>query len=102
MEVLPIIKKTIDLDLTIVIDNDYDAASYQSTLYSLVTTTLNEYTVSDDFYLSDLIHAIKNAYDDIVVNIVITKGSDVEIENNELIRAGEINLNCVILRDWRS
>lgn len=101
VEVLPILKKEIDLSLTIVINNDYDEQTYKTVLQNLVIATLNEYTVSNDFYLSDIIHIIKNAYDEIVVNITVSKGKDVNVENNELVRAGKVNIKCIKLSNWR-
>lgn len=101
VEVLPIIKKAIDIELVVVIDDNYDASSYTGMLHTLVTSELNNYLVSENLYMSNLIHAIKNVYDDVVINIVIRKGADTIIEKNELIRAGEIQVTCVNLRDWR-
>lgn len=102
VEVLPIVKKAIDLDLKIMLDNDYDTDTYETLLKTLIESNLSEYTVSKNFYTSDLIHTIKAAYDDIIVNIVIQVGGDLQIAENELIRPGEITVECIHVKDWRS
>lgn len=102
VEVLAITKHTISLDLTVVLENDYATDSYYTMIYSLITTNLNDYVVSESFYMSDLIHAIMNVYDDMIVNIIVNSGKDETVEANELVRAGDIKVTCVNLRDWRS
>lgn len=101
VEVLNVIKKLVDLTLTIVISNDYSEETYYAMLQTLITTTLNDYSVSESFYMADLIHAIKNVYDDIVINVVIKEGKDVTVEPNELIRCGELTLTVVNIRNWK-
>lgn len=102
VEVLPIVKKPIDMSLSVMIGNDYDTETYDSLIQSLLVSTLNGYSVANNLYISDIIHTIKSAYEEIVINIVVDKGEDTIIGDNELVRPGEITVNCVNLKDWRS
>lgn len=103
VEVLPIVKRTFDISITIMLHNDYSTETYEELIGALVTQYLNEYTVASNFYVADIIHAIKDAYEDIVINI--TMGEEVEdtvIAQNELLRAGEVKITCINMKDWRS
>ena len=102
VEVLPIVKRPVDLSLRIMIGNDYDTETYNDLLYSLIVTHLNEYSVANNLYISDIIHTIKSAYEDIVINIQVLVGEDTQIGENELVRPGEITISCVKMKDWRS
>lgn len=102
VQVLPIVKHPVDVDVMIMIDNAYDPAIYNGVLKDLIDRMLNEHTVAEPFYTANMIHAIKDAYEDIVVNILIQKGADVEVADNELIRAGNVTVRCVTVHDWRT
>lgn len=102
VEVLPIVRKTIDLTLKVMIGNEYDTTTYNDLIYSLVVRTMNDYTVAENFYLADIIHAIKSAYEDEVVNIVVVLGQDTQMQDNELVRPGTVLINCVNTKDWRN
>lgn len=102
VEVLPIVKRPIDLTLNVMIGNDYDTDTYNELLYSLVTSRMNEYSVADNFYISDIIYVVKSAYEDVVINISVGIGEDVILSENELIRPGTVTINCVKAKDWRS
>lgn len=102
IEVLPVVKKDIDLDLTIVIADDYDVNNYSTLMKTLVVSFLNDYTVSNSLYISDVVYQLKNVYDDLIINIVTEGISDVMVSENEVIRAGEINVTCVNISNWRS
>lgn len=100
VEVLPIVKKSIDLSVTIILDNDYDPDTYASLITNLIENHLNSYSVASHLYISDLIHIIKSAYDNAVINILFNNFNDVIVNNNELIRPGSITTKCVNLKDW--
>lgn len=102
VEVLPIVKKPIDITLRIMIGNDYDTDTYQELIYALVVNYMNEYSVANNFYTADIIHSIKSAYEDIVINISVVTGEDTQIGENELVRPGKVIINCVKMKDWRS
>lgn len=100
VQVLPIVKRPIDVSIMVMIGNAYDTQLYDELIKELVDRMLNEHSVSEPFYAANMIHTIMDAYDDIVVNIRILKGSDVEVEDNEIIRAGAVDVHCVTVRDW--
>lgn len=102
VEVLPIVKRPIDLSLKIMIGNDYDTNTYKELIYALVTSFMNEYSVANNFYMADIIHSIKSAYEDIVVNITVLIGEDTQIGENELVRPGNVTITCINMKDWRS
>lgn len=102
VEVLPIVKRPINVSLKAMIANGYDTEIYQELLYSLVTRYMGEYSVANNFYVADIIHAVKSAYEDIVINIVILVGEDTQIGENELVRPGTVTISCVNMKDWRS
>lgn len=102
VEVLPIVKRPFDVSIRVMIANEYDTETYKELIYTLVIQHLNEYAVSDAFYAANLIHAVKSAYEDIVININMVVGEDTQIAENELIRPGEVIVTCVNMKDWRS
>ena len=102
VEVLPIVKKPIDISLDVLISNDYDAETYNKLLKDLVVKYMSEYSVANNLYMSDIIHTIKSAYEDVVVNITVSKGGDVSVGDNELVKPGDINISCINIKDWRS
>lgn len=102
VEVLPIVKHPIDVSLKIMIGDDYDTNTYKELIYALVSSYMNEYSVANNFYTADIIHSIKSAYEDIVINISVLVGEDTQIGENELVRPGEVTITCVNMKDWRS
>lgn len=102
VEVLPTVKKPLDLSLRIMIGNEYDTNTYNELFYSLLIKFMNEYSVSTNFYTSDVIHALKSAYEEIIINITVLVGEDTQVGENELIRPGNISVTCINMKDWRS
>lgn len=102
VEVLPIVKKPMDLSLRVMISNEYDTDTYNTLISGLVERNLNEYSVSTNLYMSDIIHMIKSAFEDVVINITILVGEDTIVGENELVRPGQITVTCVNMKDWRS
>lgn len=100
VQVLPIIKHPVDVSVMVMINNEYDPQLYDTLVKELIDRMLNEHTVSEPFYTANMIHAIKDAYEEVVVNIKIVQGVDVEVENNEIVRAGTVDVHCVTVRDW--
>lgn len=101
VEVLPIVKNIMDLDLTIIFKDDAATEVYATKLQTLLTNYLNSFSVSKNLYMSDMIATIMEGYKDVIVNIVINKGSDTELQNNELIVAGTVKVTGVHASDWR-
>lgn len=101
IEVLPIVKTEVDLSLKIMLGNDYPTSTYNDLILNLVEDVMNQYTVAKSFYTTDIIHAIMTAYDDAVVNIVVVSGGDVTIQENALVRPGNVEINCINFKDWK-
>lgn len=101
VEVLPIIKKAIDVKVEIVIENDYNPEVYANNLKNILVGKMNEYTVGNDFYVADVIHMMKSAYDEII-NVKVVGGKDIILQKNELIRPGIIEVTCIKFQDWRA
>ena len=102
VEVLPIVKTPIDVSLRVMIDDQYYTDTYDELIKTLVTNNLDEYTVANDFYTADLIHVIKTAYEEVVMNVQFIGGGDTQIAENALVRAGSVEVTCVNKKDWRS
>lgn len=101
VEVLPVIKKPANLSLKIMIKDDYDTEVYKNIIYTLINRHLNEYSVADNLYISDIMYYIKSSYDEVVINVVVESGEDIVVNNNEIIKAGDISISCINKRDWR-
>lgn len=102
VEVLPIVKVPTDITLNVVFKDSTDVSTYTSNLENLVTNFLNNFQVADNLYLSNLIATIMEGYKDVVVNIEITNGADTQLQNNELIVAGDVEVTGECLSDWRN
>lgn len=102
VKVLPVIKHTIDIDdLIVVIKDDIEIGSVIDSINLLITSYLNSYTVSKDFYVSDIITLIMNNYGNLVVTIDIGNLSNIRILDNELVVAGNIDVKFARIADWR-
>lgn len=102
VDVLPIVKRPTNLSIELVIDNDYDVEVYKELIKNQLRRFLNEFTVSKDLFLSDIIHSLKLSFEDIIINVNVKNFKDILIGDNELIRAGEITVDCINLKNWRN
>lgn len=100
VQTLSIVKKTVNVSVMVMINNGYDPQMYNALIKELIDRMLSEHVVAEPFYTANMIHAIKDAYEDVVVNIVIREGADTEVRGNEIIRPGDIDVHCVTVRDW--
>lgn len=101
VEVLPIVKVPIDQTLKIMISDDYDVETYNALIYGALTSFLNDYTVGTDFHIADILTFIKSSYEDAVINVLPSSYEDKTLQKNQLVRAGNIVVNCVHQKDWR-
>lgn len=101
VEVLPIIKNIVNLNLTIIFKDDAAIGVYSNKLQALLTNYLNSFSVSKNLYMSEMIATIMEGYKDVIVNIIIHEGSDTHLQNNELIVAGNVKVTGVHTSDWR-
>ena len=102
VKVLPIVKHPVDLtNITLVVKDDVEMSSVVDSINLLLTNFLNNYTVSSDFFVSDVITTIMNSYSSIVVTIDLGDLDNIKILDNELVVAGEVDIKYTRLSDWR-
>ena len=101
VEILPIVTVKIDQTINVMIGNDYDAEVYTELIDAMVTKFLNEYTVGYSYHVSDVITFVKSSYEDAVINVVMPNAKDIEIQKNQLIRAGDVIVTCTNQKNWR-
>ena len=101
VEVLPVVKVETNISLNLILK---DSADMDDTVYgveNLVINFLNNFQVSENLYLSNLLSLITTSYKDVIVNIEILDGYDTNLQNNELIKAGIVTVTGEYLGDWR-
>lgn len=101
VEVLPIVKINLDVNLRIMLADEYDTDIYEDAISNIITNYLNDYTVGTHFYLADIITFIKSSYQDAVINVLPVGLTDIELQSNQLIRPGTITITCVNKSAWR-
>ena len=102
VKVLPIVKHPIDLtDLTLIVKDNSEIESIIESINLMLTNYLNNYSVSTDFYLSDIITLIMKNYNNIIVTLDVGNIENAKILDNELVVAGEVSIKYKYLSDWR-
>lgn len=101
VKVLPVVKHPVNLDIMLVVKNDIEMTGNIEAITNLLKDFLNSYTVSNDFYVSDIITLLMNNYKSIIVTIDIGDLENEKILSNELVVAGEVNVSYSYLSDWR-
>ena len=84
VEVLPIVKVTINQDIQVMIEDEYDTETYSGLIKNIVVAFLNDYTVGTNYHIADIVHAIKSSYEDVVINVVVPNSKDMELQKNQL------------------
>ncbi len=102
IEVFPITKVYVSLNLKVMVNDDVDLEDAEALMKTSVTKFVNNSVVSTNFYLADVIHLIKSTFENLVINITTLEGSDVSIKLNEIVRLGQLEIQCVHKEDWRS
>ena len=82
------------------IENDYDTEVYSNLIRTALITFFNDYTVGTNYRISDVLTFIKSSYEDVVINVIPNSYSDITLQKNQLIRAGNIEVTCVNQKDW--
>ena len=100
VDVLAVIKKSIDMNILIIVHDDADAQMYASILEDTVTKYLDSFQVAKNLYLSELIRYTKNLYDDVIVSMKLEQQDDIFANQRELIRAGKINVTIIHSKTW--
>lgn len=100
IDVLPIIKVSIDQNIRVMINDNYDTEQYANLIKIVVTNFLNDYTVGNSYYESDVIHFIRASYEDVVLNVSVISGQDITLDMNQIVRAGNITITCINKKNW--
>lgn len=101
VKVLPVVKHPIDLSIRLIVKDDIEMSGNLSAIETLLTDYLNSYTVSNDFYASDIITLLMTNYRSIIVTLDIGDLENEKVLDNELVVAGEVNVEFSYLSDWR-
>lgn len=90
--VLPVVKKSIDLNVTVRLRSGFDPDHYSTVIENSITSFLNSYRVSTSLIYAELIKYIMMIDEDAIVNANVDLSEDVEVEKNGLIHAGVITV----------
>ena len=101
VEVLPIVKVDINATILVMLEDDYDTAEYNTVIKNSVVNFLNDYTVGSSFHVADVIHFIRSSYEDVVINVTLPDVKDIELQNRQLVRPGNLTVNCINQKNWR-
>ena len=101
VEVLPVVKVETNITLNLIIKDTADLDDTIHGVENLVIDFLNNFQVSKNLYMSNLLSIITAAYKSVIVNIEVTNGNDTNLQNNELIKAGVVIVTGEYLGDWR-
>lgn len=101
VEVLPVVKREVNVNLNVILKESTDLDGTIYGIESLVRDYLNNFQVSENLYLSNLLFVITSSYKDVIINIEILDGYDTDLQNNELVKAGDITITGEYLSDWR-
>ncbi|WNM50367.1 baseplate wedge subunit [Staphylococcus phage Alsa_1] len=97
LTVRPVQKQIVDLDIDVTLSDIYkQSETLQVHIENVVRAYLNAFNVSQDLIISDLIQIIMNIDDYLIYDCSITNISgNIDIQANEILRAGNINVNFV-------
>lgn len=101
VKVLPIVKHKINLDITAVLYDSVDKDTMKESIQNSLISYLNTYTVSQDFFVADIITTLMSSYKGIIVTLDFNNADNVKILSNELVIAGSVNVTCISQSDWR-
>lgn len=95
VRILPVVKRSVDIAMEIVLSPGFDGSKYQKMVQDSVTDYLNSYTVATSLRRADLIRYVMNIDTVAIQNISIDLNEDIIVENSEKIRAGVITVTVV-------
>lgn len=101
VEVLPVVKVETDVSLNLILKDSTDVDNTVYGVENLVTNFLNNFQVSENLYLSNLLSMVTTSYKGVIANIEVLEGHDTDLQNNELIKAGTVTITGEYLGDWR-
>lgn len=102
VEVMPVVKKYEDMIITLVIADDYPLEVAATDTEDKIKAYLQALTVHKDFYVSEIVAMIMAQKEYGIINVDIQKGSDMTTLDNEIVKAGKIEVSSIHLSDWRN
>ena len=101
VEVLPIVRKETNISMFFVLKDEVALSDYLPNIKQLIVDYLNSFEVASNLYMTNLIGTITENYKDVIVTFDVLEGEDTDLQNNELIVAGVVEVTGVNLKDWR-
>lgn len=101
VEVLPIVRKEVNISMFFVLKDGIVLEDYLPNIKQLIVDYLNNFEVATNLYMTNLIGAVTENYKDIIVTFEILEGEDTNLQNNELVVSGVVDVTGVNLKDWR-
>lgn len=95
VNILPVIKKNIDLSIDIQLNLGYDNNLYESIIQNSIESHLNHFTVSNPLIRAQLLRFVMSIDENAIANAWLNVEGDIHINRNELIRAGIIRVNII-------
>lgn len=102
VEILPVIKKTVDVSIVVYIGEEYDTSMYHGIITTALYKYLDSFQVSKDLYISEMVQYTMNIDDAAIVNTEIQQPyNDVIARQQELIRAGIVSIEVKSVTEQR-
>ena len=101
IEVFPINKRYANIGLKVMVHDIVDTEDASRLIKDTIIKYMDKTTVSNNFYMSDIVHLVKSTYEELVINIKVTNGNDMIINPQELIRLGQLDVECIRKSDWK-
>lgn len=96
--VLPVIKKLVDINVVVIINQDYNPDVYRQTIGDAIHTYMYEFKVNQAFYLTSLIKYLMNLDNLAIVDVdVISPNEKISASSQVLLRPGAITVNVEIV-----
>lgn len=95
VNILPVTKRSVDMTIEVQLNPGFDPARYREVVENSVTSFLNYYTVSKSLIKAEVIRYIMSIDENAILNIQVSLPGDIKVSNQELIRAGAINVTIV-------
>jgi hypothetical protein len=93
VEILPVIKSLIDVEVNVILNQDYDPELYKTTISTAISTYMYEFQVNQAFYITSLIKYLMNLDDLAVVDVeVIEPATKIPASTQVLLRPGTIKV----------
>lgn len=93
VEILSVIKRLVDIEVNVILNQDYDPDLYKTTISTAISTYMYEFQVNQAFYITNLIKYLMNLDDLAVVDVeVIEPDSKIPASTQVLLRPGLVKV----------